>query len=585
MDNNPSFDAYALSKKLKDYFKDNIKMCLKSIDKLLVVSKNDIFYEINVYDVGIQKFISTYNKSSMDNMIVEELCSKKVIDLAYGKYHFIAKTDDNKIYCWGNNHSGQLGRGTQDKDFLQYNKPELNEFLSDLNIIKIKCGERHSLALTKTGEVYAWGANESGQIGSGCFDNQLIPIKLNCFENEKIIDISCGFEHSLALTQNGLVFSWGSNLFGQLGRECIEFKSNTPTYIEMNEVLISKISCGTLHSLLLSNDGFIYAFGNRDKLGHDLNDRMIKEIKPFKLKYEKSFIDIASHWTIDTSLALSVDNIYHLWAIDKTKHTLSTMETKLNSFNEIFTNLFAHSFEVNQEIIEFTDFYYHYGYYKTYIIEMEEIGSGGYGTVYKVMRRDIPDKIFAIKKIIVPMKYQAVIVSELHRFNVVNKLSDEYVANHSKAWFEKNNDNEIIIYIQMIYCDKTLEKIIEEIRSDSNFQRNEILTPIGYYIASLLFIEILESVQYLHGNNIIHRDLNPNNIMLKKDEKSKRFIHIIDFGLIAIHEYAEQTHSSNRGNIEYMAPEAYEGRNYDTKADIYSLGILLKELFQINYDE
>ncbi len=79
------------------------------------------------------------------------------------------------------------------------------------------------------------------------------------------------------------------------------------------------------------------------------------------------------------------------------------------------------------------------------------------------------------------------------------------------------------------------------------------MTPIGYYLLSQIFIEILECVQFLHENNIIHRDLNPYNIMLMRGRKI--FIRIVDFGLIAIYEFADHTHSSNKGNFDYIAPE------------------------------
>jgi serine/threonine protein kinase len=61
----------------------------------------------------------------------------------------------------------------------------------------------------------------------------------------------------------------------------------------------------------------------------------------------------------------------------------------------------------------------------------------------------------------------------------------------------------------MELCDKTLDDIINEMESDSLINVNDTLTPVGYYIASQLFIEILEGVQHLQKHNIIHRDLNP----------------------------------------------------------------------------
>jgi alpha-tubulin suppressor-like RCC1 family protein len=68
-------------------------------------------------------------------MIVKELCNKNIIDLIYGFNHYIARTYDNKFYCWGNNYFGQLGFGSEDQNEFHKNTPKLNNFLSDLNII------------------------------------------------------------------------------------------------------------------------------------------------------------------------------------------------------------------------------------------------------------------------------------------------------------------------------------------------------------------------------------------------------------------------------------------------------------------
>jgi serine/threonine protein kinase len=73
--------------------------------------------------------------------------------------------------------------------------------------------------------------------------------------------------------------------------------------------------------------------------------------------------------------------------------------------------------------------------------------------------------------------------------------------------------------------------------------------------------------------------------MLKIPENFKRFIRIVDFGLIAIHESSDQTHSSDKGNVKYAAPKVLNGRKYNTKADIYNLGILLDQLLDFNMNE
>jgi serine/threonine protein kinase len=136
----------------------------------------------------------------------------------------------------------------------------------------------------------------------------------------------------------------------------------------------------------------------------------------------------------------------------------------------------------------------------------------------------------------------------------------------------------------MELCDKTLKDVINEMDENSVIKSGEILTPIGYYIASELFIEILQSVYFLHQQNppIIHRDLKPENILLKKD--NERLVKIADFGLVAIHEFAQQSHTIDKGTPKYMAPEVIKTSKYDIKSDIYSLFVIMQELFCISDD-
>jgi alpha-tubulin suppressor-like RCC1 family protein len=114
----------------------------------------------------------------------------------------------------GFNISGYLGIGSEDKS---YRKLMLNQYLNNEFVIDISCGFQHSLLLTNCGEVYAWGDNYRGQIGNGCNSNQLIPIKVKGFNDKKVVMISCGGGHSMALTECGHVYSWGLNDCEQLG--------------------------------------------------------------------------------------------------------------------------------------------------------------------------------------------------------------------------------------------------------------------------------------------------------------------------------------------------------------------------------
>jgi serine/threonine protein kinase len=113
----------------------------------------------------------------------------------------------------------------------------------------------------------------------------------------------------------------------------------------------------------------------------------------------------------------------------------------------------------------------------------------------------------------------------------------------------------------MELCCKTLINIIKQLNIELNQKQFEVLTPIGYYIASELFVEILESVNYLQIQKppIIHRDLKPKNIVLTQG-LNDRFVKIGDFGLAKIHEFEEQSHTERTGTLKYMAPEVAKHR-------------------------
>jgi serine/threonine protein kinase len=143
-----------------------------------------------------------------------------------------------------------------------------------------------------------------------------------------------------------------------------------------------------------------------------------------------------------------------------------------------------------------------------------------------------------------------------------------------------NSNYTYLLHIQMELCLKSLIEVIVQL--DSQFNSKNLLQ-INYYILSELLKEILESVDFLHKENIIHRDLKPANILITNGING-RFIKIADFGLSVIHELPDQSHTQDSGTIKYMAPEVSNSRKYDMKADIYSLGVIIQDLFHLNPD-
>jgi serine/threonine protein kinase len=404
--------------------------------------------------------------------------------------------------------------------------------------------------------------------------------------------ISCGYKHSLALTESGRVFSWGDNSVGQLGVE-VEHSSE-PIIIELNGMKIKKISCGDWHSLLLSCDGDIYAFG-RNYCGEVGNGTRDEQRFPIKLELNNKFIDIASRPFYSISMSQSIDGIYYVWGLFQLKPVLSPQSTKYESFEDILrANNSADNIKTFEKLIEFNDWFVRNDFYSTNFEEIKKLGYGSFGSVFKVKRWGEESRVYsAIKRIeLSPLVDINEIIREFLNFFIINRdvkyVSNDYLVEHIDAWFEKNvpNQSEIShLYILMELCDKTLEDMIDELDKELHLKTNGTLTTVGYYIKSNIFLQILEGVNYLHKRNVIHRDLKPANILLKKHKQKGFYVKIADFGLMATHKYSGQSHTADRGTIKYMAPEAESTGEYDTKADIYSLAVIFKEMIDFETDE
>ena len=83
------------------------------------------------------------------------------------------------------------------------------------NIVKVSAGNEHSLAISKNGELFTWGAG--GLTGHGDTENKVIPTKLDFFSKTKVHLAVCGGLHTIAVNKDGHIYSWGSTEGGQLG--------------------------------------------------------------------------------------------------------------------------------------------------------------------------------------------------------------------------------------------------------------------------------------------------------------------------------------------------------------------------------
>jgi alpha-tubulin suppressor-like RCC1 family protein len=598
---------------LKNYFEANLKSSYLSEKNVIVITNDDKVYEFSRNTHNIRSLLlavssnQLFIESLIKKSIVEELCGKQIIGFRNGEFHKIALTIDGKIYCWGR---GVLGNGLKNNFD---NKPELNSYLKDKQIIDVKCGYEHTLVLTNNNEVFGWGRNDLGQVGNGSFDDVLVPIQVNKFLDEKVKGISCGRNHSMMLTESGHVYSWGNNLYGQLGIKIRVKSSNIPKQIKLRGVEIVKISCGSNHSLLLSSDGHIYALAKEDTgyldtggLDYVKHKRKIlntlRQIYVYKLS--GTYNDIESYLSCCiASISTQTGDKYQAWGRNKFCG-FDSFEKEFKSFDEVFENLFQITYDKkNDRLIEFDYKLTRNRWYRTQIFNWKKLGEGSYGEVFKT-RKMGGFKWFAVKKVNLTIIEEKDLMRELENSLIIMRLRGnrlvEYTGRtfveYQNVWIEKNFDSnngsnekvcdEFTLYIEVELCDKSLDELMGEVIGDSNIVSNGCLTFLGYFIASQIFVEILEGVNFLHKQipPIIHRDLKPDNILLKIGSNNQ-FVKIADLGLARIHQSRDQLHSAERGQLKCMSPEVDRGEHYDTRADIYSLGVILGNLFLIDSDK
>ena len=144
---------------------------------------------------------------------VEALAGKRVVAVSAGAFHSIAITADGAVWSWGYGGLGKLGHGDSQNQFL----PKKVEALAGQRVVAVSAGSSHSLAITADGAVWSWGGGDEGRLGHGDQQNQLLPKKVEAFADQRVLAVSAGLAHSLAITADNAVFTWGKGEGGCLG--------------------------------------------------------------------------------------------------------------------------------------------------------------------------------------------------------------------------------------------------------------------------------------------------------------------------------------------------------------------------------
>lgn len=145
--------------------------------------------------------------------------------------HSLLLTSTGQVLSFGCAQYGQLGHGyASGKQLPDTLRPQYVEDLSHLRCTCVSAGELHSSVVTADGDIYTWGDGFCGQLGHGDKRPQLTPKQVTAgdLEDECILTVSCGARHTLCITEEGEVFSFGLGHFGVLGRSFTPYEYHSP---------------------------------------------------------------------------------------------------------------------------------------------------------------------------------------------------------------------------------------------------------------------------------------------------------------------------------------------------------------------
>jgi len=167
-----------------------------------------------------------------------------------------------KLYGWGSNSSGQLGLFHSDN----VNRPELFTRVPE-RIIKVVAGYMHTAILTEKGELFAFGFMHS-ELKFGQ-DGKLIK---SFPHQDRIISLASGSAHILALSASGMLYGYGVNGHGQLGNDA-KLLNHVQEITSLRGKKITQISTGFQHSVALTSAGQVFSFGRNERgqlgIGHN----------------------------------------------------------------------------------------------------------------------------------------------------------------------------------------------------------------------------------------------------------------------------------------------------------------------------
>ena len=207
------------------------------------------------------------------------LGDERAVSVPSGIAHSLALTADGAVWSWGYGHHGRLGHGDQQHQSL----PKKIVAFAAQRVVAVSAGGAGSLAITADGAVWSWGGGDEGQLGHGDRQHQQLPKKVEVLA-QRVVAVWAGSSHSIALTANGAVWSWGNGSYGKLGHGDMQGQLLPKKVEAMAGQRVIAVSAGWQHSLATTADGAVWSWGEGEtgRLGH--GEDLANQLLPKKIE-------------------------------------------------------------------------------------------------------------------------------------------------------------------------------------------------------------------------------------------------------------------------------------------------------------
>ena len=165
------------------------------------------------------------------------------------------------LEAWGYNAFGQLGNGNTNSS----STPVAVSLPGGATATAVAVGGYHTLAIGSDGNLYAWGDNGFGQLGTGNTNSSSTPVAITLPGGVQATEIAAGEYDSFAVGSNGHVYAWGDNSLAELGNGSTT-QSDSPTAVSLPAGLtFSGLAAGEYSTFAIGSNGKLYAWGYNDK--------------------------------------------------------------------------------------------------------------------------------------------------------------------------------------------------------------------------------------------------------------------------------------------------------------------------------